>query len=553
MPTLVGTGVSYTVAPQPAAFTKIWSVIEGALTTGDATLTAKIGAPAITGGVLHHHPGGLGRRRRRRGDADRRQRGGRGRRAVGHRRRHQRHGVPRPRDLRDLDLTFRGGVPPRSLHRRPSPPLHVTRMVLMLINAASLNALRAGFSASFMRGLGQAPSQYPQVATVVPASAKEQKYGWLGKFPRVREWVGPRMVHALEQHDYAIREKKWELTIEVDRDDIETDNLGIYGPMFEEMGASTQALPDELVWALLRPGSPPSATTASISSTPTTRLLDGRGAVVSVRQHTDGGSGTPWFLLTTNRPLKPIILQRRRDFQFVAKDKPDDDNVFDNNAYKYGADARMNVGYGFWQQAWGSKQTLNAANYATARAAITGMKGDYGRPLGLMPNLLVVPPALEGAARALLQSQLVNGGETNPGPAPPSSSWCPGWRDRGRTPARMRDPRAATPPAASRGTPSGRAAAAPPSEDHQRRSPTMASRSKSTPSIDTNRTGDPRRRCPPSTTPARRRPRRPAFRRRPIRSPSAACWRRRRKRRCPRSCRRHRPASAAAAARISRA
>ncbi|MBN8190503.1 Mu-like prophage major head subunit gpT family protein, partial [Salipiger thiooxidans] len=78
-----------------------------------------------------------------------------------------------------------------------------------------------------------------------------------------------------------------------------------------------------------------------------------------------------------------------------------------------GADARFNSGFGFWQMAWGSKQTLNAANYATARAALSGMKGDYGRPLGLMPNLLVVPPSLESAGRKLLNSELGTGGETN--------------------------------------------------------------------------------------------------------------------------------------------
>lgn len=42
------------------------------------------------------------------------------------------------------------------------------------------------------------------------------------------------------QHDYAIAEKPWELTIGVDRDDIETDNLGIYNPMFQEMGRADQ-------------------------------------------------------------------------------------------------------------------------------------------------------------------------------------------------------------------------------------------------------------------------------------------------------------------------
>jgi len=79
----------------------------------------------------------------------------------------------------------------------------------------------------------------------------------------------------------------------------------------------------------------------------------------------------------------------------------------------YGADLRCNVGYGFPQMAWGSRQTLNAANYAIARAAIQNMKGDGGRPLGLVPNLLVVPPSLESAGRQILNSEYGTGGITN--------------------------------------------------------------------------------------------------------------------------------------------
>jgi phage major head subunit gpT-like protein len=282
----------------------------------------------------------------------------------------------------------------------------------MLVNAANLDALRVGYKTSFHGGLGQAPSQWNRIATRVSASLKEQKYGWLGKFPRVREWIGPRLVQNLMQHDYAIKERKWEDTVGVDRDDIETDNLGIYPNLFEELGSQAGAFPDQLIFGLLLAGFSTVCFDGQYFFDTDHPVLDKNGVVQS-KANTDGGSGTPWFLLCTNRPLKPLILQVRKDFNFVAKDRPTDDNVFDNNEFVYGTDARMNAGYGFWQQAWGSKQTLNAANYEIARAALTGMTGDHGNPLGLMPNLLIVPPTLEGAGRTLLASQLINGGETN--------------------------------------------------------------------------------------------------------------------------------------------
>lgn len=285
----------------------------------------------------------------------------------------------------------------------------------MIINQGNLGRLYTGFKTSFNNGLGQAKSQYERVATVVPSSTREEKYGWLGKVPRFREWAGDRVVQNIMAHDYAIKNKDYENTIGVDRNDIEDDQYGVYGPLFQEMGYATAAHPDELVFALLLAGF---AGTLGLcydgqfffdTDHP---VIDENGATVSVA-NTDGGAGTPWFLIDTNRPLKPILFQRRKNYDFQAMTRPEDENVFMRKEYRYGVDARVNVGFGFWQFAWGSKQTLDAAAYETGRTALTGMKGDYGRPLGVMPNLLVVPPSLEGAGRKLLNSEYGTGGVTN--------------------------------------------------------------------------------------------------------------------------------------------
>ncbi|WP_306043658.1 Mu-like prophage major head subunit gpT family protein [Mameliella sp. MMSF_3455] len=282
----------------------------------------------------------------------------------------------------------------------------------MLINAANLNSLRVGFSGAFKNGLGMAPSQWSSVATEVRSSQTSQKYGWLGQMPNVREWIGPRAVQNLEQHDYSIEEKGFELTVGVKRRHVETDNLGIYAPMFTEMGRATGAKKDQLIYSLLKAGFTTECYDGQNFFDTDHPVKDENGDDISVA-NTDGGSGTPWFLLDTSRALKPLILQIGKEFKFVSKDREQDDNVFDNAEFVYGADGYMNAGFGFWQMAWGSKQTLNAANYATARAALSGMKGDYGRPLGLMPNLLVVPPQLESAGRKILNSEYASGGETN--------------------------------------------------------------------------------------------------------------------------------------------
>lgn len=282
----------------------------------------------------------------------------------------------------------------------------------MLVNSGNLRTLGTGFKTLFQGGLGQAPTQHLKVATRVPSSTGKEEYGWLGKMPNVREWLGDRVIQNIKTHDYSIKNKDWELTIGVDRNDIEDDNIGLYGPLFTEMGMSTGAKGCQMVFDCLKAGFATVCYDGQYFFDTDHPVLDVNGVEQSVA-NTDGGAGAPWFLIDTNHALKPILWQVRKDWNFVPKDKLDDDNVFDAKEFRYGADARMNVGYGFWQFAWGSKQAPSANTYELGRTSLMGMKGDYGRPLGVMPNLVVCGPSLEGAFRKLLNSEYAAGGETN--------------------------------------------------------------------------------------------------------------------------------------------
>lgn len=274
---------------------------------------------------------------------------------------------------------------------------------MRVINSELLRTLGVAWNAAYQGGLGMAPPDFEQIATTVTSTTGSNEYGWLGQFPGVREWLGDRVINAMAAHGYTIKNRDFEDTVAVDRNDIEDDNIGIYTPMFTELGRASAAFPNQLVYALLAAGFLTPCFDGQYFFDTDHPVIQADGSIGSVA-NTDGGAGTPWFLLDTSRALKPLILQKRKDWQFIAKDKPTDDNVFWQKKFVYGVDARMNVGYGFWQMAWGSRQTLDAAHYETARAALASMKGDQGRPLGLAGKLLVVPPSLEGAARRILKA-----------------------------------------------------------------------------------------------------------------------------------------------------
>ena len=282
----------------------------------------------------------------------------------------------------------------------------------MIINAANLQSLRAGFRREFQNALSQAPDQRARVATTVPSTTAENTYGWLKKMSGLREWIGPRIVEGVAEAGYTIRNKPYEKTIGVDRDDIEDDNLGQYSMMFGELAEAGAAHPERLVWDLLKAG----FTTPCWDGQPffdtDHPIRDESGAEVSF-SNSGGGSGTPWFLMSTRGRIKPILLQERKPLNFVYKDREEDDNVFFNKEYVYGVDWRGAVGFGIPQMAYGSKQTLDATAYKAAYAAVESMKGDGGRPLGLTPDLLVVPPTLREAGLEILNAERDASGATN--------------------------------------------------------------------------------------------------------------------------------------------
>ncbi len=281
----------------------------------------------------------------------------------------------------------------------------------MIINQQSLAAAFTGFKTLFQNAFAGAPSDFEKIAMVVPSTKAVEVYPWMGQTTAFREWIGDRVIQNLMAHDFSIRNKSFENTVGVNRDDMDDDSLGIYAPMISQLGIDAKQHPDQLVFALLAAGF-------------TTLCYDGQnffdtdhpvlsgGAEVSVSNH-GGGSGTPWFLMDMTRAVKPLIFQKRRDYSFVAMDAPNDEAVFTRKLFRYGVDARVNVGLGLWQLAYGSKQALDADSYAAARTAMMGLRGDNGKPLGIRPTLLVAPPSLEKQALEVLKAERDAAGATN--------------------------------------------------------------------------------------------------------------------------------------------
>ena len=121
----------------------------------------------------------------------------------------------------------------------------------MLINKQSLDLIFKNLKTTYNKAFETTETNWDKVAMLVPSSGSENNYNWLENFPRMRKWIGDKAIKSLKGHGYTVVNDDWEATIEVDRNHIEDDNLGIYAPQAQMAGWSAKQLPDEIVSDLL--------------------------------------------------------------------------------------------------------------------------------------------------------------------------------------------------------------------------------------------------------------------------------------------------------------
>jgi phage major head subunit gpT-like protein len=279
----------------------------------------------------------------------------------------------------------------------------------MIINTSNLATLFQSYNAAFKKGLKLGETEWQSIATLVPSSSESNLYAFLGQFPKLRKWIGDRIIKSMATHDYSVKNEDFESTVGVSRNKIDDDQYGVFSTLFEEMGYAAKVHPDEIIFALLLLGE----SELCYDGQP---FFDAnhpvKGGVAS--NYDSSGGGNLWCLMDTKRPLKPMIFQKRQDYKFQAFTKMSDEHVFKTKEFVYGVDARVNAGFGLWQLAYGSKNTLNQTNFDAYQQAMMELKSDEGRPLGVKPNLLVCGPSNHAAARSLILTEKLANGATNP-------------------------------------------------------------------------------------------------------------------------------------------
>ena len=125
---------------------------------------------------------------------------------------------------------------------------------MAVVTSSLVSALRVGFQREFQDALSSAPSQWDRLSTRVPSSSASNTYGWIGQFPKLREWSGDRSFKNIKEHGYSVMNNLYEATVDIPRTAVEDDDIGVYAPLFREMGYAAGTHPDEIVFGLLKNG-----------------------------------------------------------------------------------------------------------------------------------------------------------------------------------------------------------------------------------------------------------------------------------------------------------
>jgi len=218
----------------------------------------------------------------------------------------------------------------------------------MIVNKSNLTAVFINLKTTFNKAFDAAPSLWEKTTMKVPSGSGQNDYTWLSRFPKMRKWLGDKVIKSLSAYKYTVVNDDYEATVAVDRNDIEDDNIGIYAPQAQEAGFSSKQLPDEIDADL------------------------------------------------KNNAFENVCYDGQ---YFYDTDHP----VADSSVSNKGTAALS-----------AATQTLAAASYGAARLAIMSFKDDEGRPLGLVPDLLEVGPALEATGRLLCENDKLADDTPNP-------------------------------------------------------------------------------------------------------------------------------------------
>lgn len=166
----------------------------------------------------------------------------------------------------------------------------------------------AGLRAEFFGAFQGIPTQFQRLSTRIQSDKDTERYRWLGELPRMRQWVGPRLVKDLFHESYDVENLKYELTIDVDREEIEDEQTNQIRPRVQSMAQAAAEHKDWLIGQLLINGG-------------TTGFNSYDGVTFFNDSHTSGATASQDNNLTQNiaAPTAPTVAEMKASLELAIQ------------------------------------------------------------------------------------------------------------------------------------------------------------------------------------------------------------------------------------------
>jgi phage major head subunit gpT-like protein len=213
------------------------------------------------------------------------------------------------------------------------------------ITPQAIQFLFQGVKNDFDATLNTAPTYWQKFTDLKTSTRSGEAYFFTDLLPKMRLWVGDRVAQNIAARAYLLQNQDYELTLEVERNRILDDAAGVFAGLGKKIAVQGARWPDQLVVNALNLGD----TTAVVCY-----------------------DNLPFF--SSSHLINPD-------------------------------DATQGTQSNLFTTAGSGASPLTSANYLNIRAQMRAWLGANLQPIGVMPDLTVVPPQLEVPALSnVLQS-----------------------------------------------------------------------------------------------------------------------------------------------------
>lgn len=218
----------------------------------------------------------------------------------------------------------------------------------MDINSQNLDLIFRAAANNFQGALDKSPTIYQDVCTTLPMATRQVTQAWMDRIPMMRKWVGNRVVTNANAKAKPYLAVPYEQTLSLSKWDIIDELLGVFNLAVQMQGEAVAKQPDQLLWDFMQ---------------------------IAASNDALGYDGVPVY--SEDHPILGGVAGG-----VPAGTPATQSNLFVDSALTYD-------------------------NYVANRAAMRSWKGADGAPLMITPNLLMVPPSLEGQAKLILEADFL--------------------------------------------------------------------------------------------------------------------------------------------------